>query len=93
MKERQLRSYRALSILLGEPINRVGRHIKLLELPEPVKAFLREHREPEILRYFTERRLQELATLGDSRAAWRRFQEMVAQAKREAGIWRDATER
>ena len=81
-----MRSFRALSLLLGEPVNRVGRYIKLLELPEPIKAFLRAHREPKYLRYFSERRLGELARL-DARSAWRRFQAMVREAAREAGIW------
>ncbi len=93
MGARRARSHRALSLLLGEPEKRVGRFMKLLRLPEPIKDFLRQHREPEYLRYFSENRLHELVRLGDSRAAWRRFQEMVAQAKREAGIWRDTTER
>ncbi len=87
MKERRMRSFRALSLLLGEPINRVGRYVKLLELPEPIQAFLRQHREPHYLRYFTENRLRELIRLGERRAAWRRFQEMVREADREAGIW------
>ncbi len=87
MKERRMRSFQALSLLLGEPVNRVGRTIKLLELPEPIKAFLRQHREPVILRYFSERQLGELVGL-DPRSAWRRFQAMVAEARREAGIWK-----
>lgn len=87
MKERRMRSFRALSILLGEPINRVGWYVKLLDLPEPIKAFLRERREPKYLRYFTANRLHELVRLGDSRATWRRFQEMVREADREAGLW------
>ena len=58
MKERRIQSYRALSQFLGEPLNRIWLHIQLLDLPEPVKAFLREHRGPKYLRYFTERRLR-----------------------------------
>ena len=88
MKERRMRSYRALSLLLGDPINRVGRYVKLLELPEPIKAFLREHREPKYLRYFSERRLRELVSLGNARAAWRRWREMIREADRTAGIWK-----
>jgi len=83
-----MRSFRALSLLLGVPVNRVGRCIKLLELPEPIKAFLRQHREPKYLRYFSERRLGELARL-DARSAWRRFQAMVREADQEAGIWQN----
>jgi hypothetical protein len=89
MNERRMRSFRALSLLLGEPVNRVGRYIKLLELSQPIKAFLRQHREPQYLRYFTERQLQELVRLGDSRTAWRRFQAMVREAEQDAGIWRN----
>jgi hypothetical protein len=92
MKERRMRSYRALSLVLGEPVNRVGRHIKLLELAEPIKTFLREHREPQYLRYFTERRLQELVRLEEPRVAWRRFRQMVQEAEREAGIWKEVSQ-
>ena len=88
MKERRMRSFRALSLLLGEPINRVGWYVKLLDLPEPIKTFVRKHREPQYLRYFTANRLHELVRLGDSRAAWWRFQDMVREADREAGVWR-----
>jgi hypothetical protein len=89
MKERRMRSFRALSLLLGEPVRRVDRYVRLLELPEPIKVFLRDHREPEYLRYFSERRLQELVHLGDTRAAWRRFQAMVREAESDAGIWKN----
>lgn len=89
MKERRMRSFRVLSLLLGEPVNRVGRYIKLLDLPEPIKAFLRQHREPHYRRHFTERQLQELVKLGDSRAMWGRFHAMVREAERDAGIWRN----
>jgi len=88
MKERRARSHRALSLLLGEPVNRVGSYMKLLALPDPIKEFLRQHREPEYLRYFTEHRLRELVRIADPRATWRRFQSMVREAEREAGIWR-----
>jgi len=88
MKARGLKSYQALSLLLGEPVNRVGRYIKLLDLSEPVKKFLREHRTPEYLAYFTETRLRELNRIANPRAMWVRFQAMIVQAEREAGIWR-----
>lgn len=88
MKERRLGSLRALSLLLGEPVERVTRLVRLLKLPEPVKALLRKRREPEILRYFTETRLGELLKLRDSRALWRGFQEMLREAERDPGIWK-----
>ena len=89
MEARRLRSQAALARCLGKPLNRLSRVLKLLELPEPIKAFLREHRTPVYLRYFSEPRLTELLRLGDARTAWRRFREMVAQADREAGVWRE----
>jgi hypothetical protein len=88
MESRGLKSLAALARLLRMPAKRVSRHVLLLGLPEPIKRFLTEHREPEYLRYFSERRLRELVRL-DPWSAWRRFQAMVAEARREAGIWKD----
>ncbi|MHC4606853.1 MAG: hypothetical protein ACYTAF_07930 [Planctomycetota bacterium] len=88
MKERRMHSFCALSLLLGEPVKRISRHIKLLDLTEPIKAFLQEHREPKYVRYFSEHRLRELVRLANPRVAWRRFREMVREADRRAGIWR-----
>jgi hypothetical protein len=62
--------------------------MKLLALPDPIKDFLRQHREPEYLRYFSENRLQDLVRIGDARAIWRRFQVMVKEANQQAGIWK-----
>jgi hypothetical protein len=88
MKERRLGSFRALSHLLGEPAERVTRLVRLLRLPEPVKAILRKRREPEFLRFFTETRLGELLKVRDSQTVWRRFQEMLREAEREPGVWK-----
>lgn len=88
MEARGLRSTAALERQLGEPSLRVWRALKLLELPEPIQQFLNEHRTPEVVRYFTERKLLELLKLGDARRIGRRFQEMVAEADKEAGVWR-----
>lgn len=91
MKERRVGSLRALSQLLGEPVERVARLVRLLKLPEPIKAILRKRREPEFLRYFTETRLGELLKLRDARATWQRFQEMLREAERQPGIWKPPT--
>ena len=82
------RSIRALARALGDHVSGVARYLKLRELPELIQTWLREHRTPEHVRYFTEKRLRELLPLGDTRAAWRRFQAMIAESEREAGIWR-----
>jgi hypothetical protein len=86
MESRGLRSLAALARLLGLPRKRVTRHVQLLGLPAPIKRFLAEHRTPEYLRYFSERKLHELVRL-DARSAWRRFQAMIVEAQQEAGIW------
>lgn len=87
MEARGLKSTAALERALGEPFHRVWRALRLLELPEPVQRYLEEHRTPDMVRYFAERKLLTLLKLRDPRAIWRRFQEMLAEARREAGVW------
>ncbi len=87
MESRGLKSIAALARLLKLPAKRVSRHLLLLGLPEPIKRFLAEHRTPEYVRYFSERKLRLLLRL-DPRSAWRRFQAMAEEARREAGIWK-----
>ncbi len=88
MEARGLRSTAALERLLGLPTLRIWRALRLLELPEPIQRFLDEHRTPAVIRYFTERKLLELLKLGDARRIGRRFQELVGEAQKEAGVWR-----
>ena len=88
MEARGVKSPWILEKLLDEPFGRVWRALKLLQLPEPIRLFLKEQRQPGYLRYFTERKLLGLIRLGDTRTAWRRFREMIGEAEREAGIWR-----
>ncbi|HLF92822.1 MAG TPA: hypothetical protein VJB14_05135 [Planctomycetota bacterium] len=87
MESRGLKSLAALARLLGLPRKRLTRHVQLLGLPDPIKQFLAEHRTPDYLRYFSERKLHELVRL-DARSAWRRFWDMAREAQQEAGIWR-----
>lgn len=87
MEARRLKSAAALERALGEPFHRVWRALRLLELPEPVQRYLDEHRTPEMVRYFTERKLLALLKLRNPREIWRRFQDMLAESHREAGVW------
>jgi len=87
MEGSRFRSIRALARSLGQHVSGVARHLKLLELPEPILIWLQEHRTPENVRFFTEKRLLGLLPLGDSRAAWKQFQTMVEEATQSAGIW------
>ncbi len=75
----------ALARAIGKDEAAVRKYMSLLKLPEPIQRFLREHRTPNHVRYFSEKRLRELLKLRDPRAAWRRFQEMLAKAHRKAG--------
>jgi len=77
MESQGLRSVRALAKVTGEDWSRVARVLKLLELPEPVLAFLRSHDTPEIAATFTERKLSELLGLKTPRAIWIRFQDLL----------------
>ncbi len=87
MESRGLKSITALARLLKVSRKRVERHLHLLNLPEPIRKFLAEHRQPQYVRYFSARKLHQIVRL-DVRSAWRRFQAMVREAEQEAGIWR-----
>lgn len=77
MASRGLKSIRALAKLTGEDWSRVARMLKLLELPEPVLEFLRNHDTAEIAATFTERKLRELIALGQPRRIWQEFQRLL----------------
>ena len=87
MEENKLRSVCALARLVGKQEEGIRPYLNLLKLPAPILQYLREHRDPATVRYFTEKTLRPLLKLGDPREAWRRFQEMIPEARREAGIW------
>ena len=87
MEEKKLRSVCALARMVGKQEEGIRPYLNLLKLPAPIQQFLRENRDPATVRYLSEKRLRPLLKLPDARAAWRHFQEMVGQARREAGIW------
>lgn len=85
MAEKRLKSMCALARTVGKDEAAIRKYMNLLKLPQPIQQFLREHRTLEYVRFFNEKRLRELLKLCDPRAAWHRFQAMVAEAHREAG--------
>ena len=91
MDEKKLKSMCALARAVGKDEAAIRKYMSLLKLPEPIQQFLREHRTPTYVRYFTEERLRELLKLASPRAAWRRFQEMVAEADRQGRSWTPVT--
>lgn len=92
MQERRLASTSAGATALGEERHVVRRYLRLLELPEPIRKYIAEHRTPELTRYFSEARLRELLRVADVNARSRRFREMIREAEREPGIWRTPVE-
>jgi hypothetical protein len=86
MAQKGLKSICALARSLGKDEAGIRQYLNLLKLPAPIQDYLKDHRDPATLRYFSEKCLKGLLRL-DPRAAWRRFQEMLAQAHQEAGIW------
>ena len=87
MEARKIKTVATLARVLREPPQRLWRALRLLELPEPVRRYLEEHRTPDMIRYFTERRLRSLLNIHDPRTIWRRFQQMLEEARRKGGIW------
>jgi hypothetical protein len=87
MEEMKVRSVCGLARALGRDEAGIRQYLKLLKLPAPIQEYLKEHRDPATVRYFSENRLSELLKVGDPRAAWRKFQDMLAEVRREAGIW------
>ncbi len=87
MDEMKVRSVCALARALGKDEAAIRQYMKLLRLPAPIRDYLKEHRDPATVRYFSENRLSDLLKQGDARAMWRKFQEMLVEARREAGIW------
>jgi hypothetical protein len=79
-------SIRALSRITGEDHSRIARVLKVLELPEPILDYLRNHDSPAVVGYFTEHRLRELIALRDPAKAWDRFQTMLKQTSREVFV-------
>jgi len=81
MKERGLRTAQAVAAVVGESGDMVRRHLRILELPETVRTYLRDNRTPENLRFFSLRELLKLVRVGDPKATTRRFRELLAEAR------------
>lgn len=88
MAQRKIQSVCALARVLGKDEAAIRQYLNLLRLPEPIQQFLKDNRHPAYVRYFSYKRLRPLLKL-DPRSAWRAFQQMLADARREAGVWSD----
>lgn len=81
LREGGYRSIRALARALGEDHSRIARLLKILDLPEPVLAALREHAgDVRVRAHFTEKRLRQLVAMNRSERAMLREVQGVLQA-------------
>lgn len=79
MERKGLKTTRAVARVTGEDHSRVARVLKILELPGPVLEYLRSHDSPATVSFFTEKRLRELAALGEPRRIWQEFRQMLQE--------------
>jgi hypothetical protein len=56
----------------------VRRHLRLLDLPQGIRDYLRDHRSPALMRFFSLRELLKLTRLGDEKLVIRQFRELLA---------------
>ncbi len=79
LKESQgINSVRGLSKISGEDWSYIARVMRLLNLPEAIKGFLRNNKgDPAIVKLFTLRRLLDIVRQGDKDIPLRYFREIV----------------
>jgi len=70
-------SIRHLAEIAGEDWSHIARVLRILELPSPIRDFLRCHPDPLIVKKFHLRRLLELVHLGDADLQFSRFREVL----------------
>jgi hypothetical protein len=69
---------RGLSTITGEDWSYIAKILRVLLLPEPIKDFLRNNNSnPEIVKFFTLRRLLNIVRQGEERLQLSHFRQMV----------------
>lgn len=81
MRERKLASAEAVARVVGDSGDIVRRHLRILDLPAPIRDYLRRHRSPELLRIFSARELLRLVRLGDPKLIMREFRVLLGDGK------------
>lgn len=81
MKEAHgVNTVRGLSMITGEHWSYIAKILRVLELPESVKDFLRENKnDPYIVKLFTLRRLLDIVRQGEKQPQLNRFSELVEE--------------
>ena len=68
--------------MFGVSRARITQYLNLLKLPSAITAYLAESNDPNIISYFTERRLRQLTSLQDNGQAVQGFREMLQEVTR-----------
>jgi len=69
-----------VALMFGVSRARVTQYLSILKLPSPITTYIAESTDPDVIRYFTERRLRQLVSFGDDGQAIQRFREMLQEA-------------
>ena len=78
MKAHGLNSIRALSNITGEDWSYIARILRILDLAEPIKEFLKSNKnDPTILKFFHLRRLLDIIRQGEEKFQLARFRELM----------------
>ena len=79
-----IKSVRGLSELTGEDWSSITRVLRILELPAPIRDYLKSHPDPAIVKTFHLCRLLELVRLGTEGLQFARFREMLDEINPDA---------
>ena len=81
-EDESVRTYAQAAEIIGVSRERVYQLTSLVtKLPPRIKGFLAGTEDPDLLRFFTERRLRPLTMVSDTEAQMSQFAELLAEAK------------
>jgi hypothetical protein len=79
-ESRGINSVRELAKLTGEDWSYIAKILRTLELPEPIKDFLRNNKNnPDIIQFFHLRKLLDIVRQGEERLQLNRFRELMQE--------------
>ncbi len=82
-----INTVRGLGQLTGEDWSKIAKLLRILDLPDAIKDYLRNHKdEPEIVEFFTLNRLLDIVRSGNEREQLYQFRKMMYDADLEVGL-------
>ena len=73
--------------LTGEDWSKIAKLLRILDLPDAIKGYLRNHKdEPEIVEFFILNRLLDIVRSGNEREQLYQFRKMMCDADLEVGL-------